>query len=102
MASPYDTKPLTDKINAAMNEAAAFWGDPGNYPNLTPRQKALMIDYSQNGVIVNSKAYGSPGFLSVLFVREGFDDNSTYASVSGRLAALESTIGDVFKGPLGL
>lgn len=95
MASPFDSQSLPLKLAAALNEAASYWGDPGIYPTTTAAQKALMKDYSHGGPI-------TAGWFSILLVREGFTDGSTYLSVSSRTSALESTVANVFHVDLGL
>jgi hypothetical protein len=87
MASVYDTKPLSEKIVAAMNEAAEYFANPASTP--TPQQLALAQDYANCGRITFQ-------FVSIACQREGLSDESTYQSVSGKLAAMEAELIKLF------
>lgn len=84
-----DTLPLSDKIIAAMNEAAEYFANPSSTPS--NQQLALAQDYANAGRITFQ-------FVSIACLRSGLDDASLYSAVSGKLAAMESELIKLFFG----
>ena len=87
MASIYDTKPLSEKIIAAMNEAAEYFANPASTP--TDQQLALAKDYANCGRITYQ-------FVAIACQRVGMDDDTTYAEVTGKIAAMEAELIKLF------
>ena len=82
-----DALPLGSKIIAAMQEAAAYFGNPAATP--TSQQLALAIDFAHGGSVTNQ-------YVTLACLRDGLGDASTYAAVSGKVAALEPELMKLF------
>lgn len=82
MAFP-DSETLATKIIAAMNESAAYFGNPAVTP--TEQQLALAKDYANCGRITFQ-------YLSIAAQRAGFNDETPYATINSWLAAREAEV----------
>lgn len=84
-----DTAPLPEKILAAMNEAAAYWGNAQNWAGASDADKALARDFAHGGPTVMT-------YIVYVCLREGMGQETPYATVSGKVAALQSELKALF------
>lgn len=77
-----DTAPLTEKILAAMNESAAYWGNASNWSGASDAQKALARDFAHGGSTVMT-------YITYVCLREDMTQDTPYATVSGKVSALQ-------------